>query len=134
MTAVKRFLICSSLALGAVTLAAGAPENVKLATLAPPNTSWHKALLDMGSAWNKDTAGRVTLTVFAGGTQGDEATAVKKMRTDILQASFLSSVGLAELDESFNVFSMPFFMETPDEEAAVQKKLTPAIEKRLEAK
>src|SRR5262245_66303562 len=88
----------------------------------------------MGNAWNKDTAGRVTLTVFAGGQQGDEATAIKKMRTDILQASFLSNVGLAELDEAFSVFGMPFFLETPEEETAVEKKLTPVIEQRLNAK
>src|SRR4029078_6653883 len=102
----------------------------KLATLAPPNTSWHKALLDMGNAWNKDTAGRLTLTVFASGTQGDESTAIKKMRTDVLQASFLSNVGLAELDDSFAVFSMPFFIENQDEEVAIQTKMTPAIEQR----
>jgi TRAP-type C4-dicarboxylate transport system substrate-binding protein len=131
----KRFLMsCTATAAAVVTLSAAAPENVKLSTLVPAGTSWHKALLDMGNAWNKDTAGRVTLTVFPGGQQGDEATAIRKMRTDILQASFLSNVGLAELDEAFNVFSMPFFIETPDEEAAVEKKLTPLIEQRLNAK
>lgn len=134
MSALKRLLICSTLVLGAVTLSAGSNENIKLSTLVPAGTSWHKALLDMGNSWNKDTAGRVTLTVFAGGQQGDEATSVKKMRTDVLQASFLSNVGLAELDEAFNVFAMPFFIETPDEEAAVEKKLTPVLEQRLQAK
>jgi TRAP-type C4-dicarboxylate transport system substrate-binding protein len=134
MSSVKRFLCCVALAAAAIPLSASAPENVKLSTLVPAGTSWHKALLDMGNSWNKDTAGRVTLTVFAGGQQGDEATAIKKMRSDILQASFLSNVGLAELDEAFNVFSMPFFIETPDEEAAVEKRLTPVLEQRLQAK
>jgi TRAP-type C4-dicarboxylate transport system substrate-binding protein len=130
----KRALIALAIVSAAATLSAGGAENIKLSTLVPAGTSWHKALLDMGSAWNKDTAGRVTLTVFPGGQQGDEATAIKKMRSDILQASFLSNVGLAELDEAFNVFSMPFFIETPDEEAAIEKKLTPVIEQRLNAK
>jgi TRAP-type C4-dicarboxylate transport system substrate-binding protein len=135
MFAAKRFLVsCIAIGAAAATLSAAAPENVKLSTLVPAGTSWHKALLDMGNAWNKDTAGRVTLTVFPGGQQGDESTAVKKMRTDILQASFLSNVGLAELDEAFNVFSMPFFIETPDEEAAIEKTLTPVLEQRLNAK
>jgi TRAP-type C4-dicarboxylate transport system substrate-binding protein len=130
----KRLICAAAIAAAVVSLSAGAPENVKLSTLVPAGTSWHKALLDMGNSWNKDTAGRVTLTVFAGGQQGDEATAVKKMRTDILQASFLSGVGLAELDEAFNVFSMPFFMETPEEEAAIETRLTPVLEQRLQAK
>jgi TRAP-type transport system periplasmic protein len=130
----KRYLCVAATAAAVVPLPAGGAENVKLSTLVPAGTSWHKALLEMGNAWNRDTGGRVTLTVFAGGQQGDEATAVKKMRSDILQASFLSNVGLAELDEAFNIFAMPFFIETPEEEAAVEKKLTPVLEQRLNAK
>ena len=110
----KRHLCVAALAAAVIPLSAGGAENVRLSTLVPAGTSWHKALLEMGSAWNRDTGGRVTLTVFPGGQQGDEATAIKKMRTDVLQASFLSSVGLTDLDEAFNVFGMPFFLETPD--------------------
>jgi TRAP-type C4-dicarboxylate transport system substrate-binding protein len=130
----KRFLCGIAIAAAVIPLAAGGNENIKLSTLVPAGTSWHKALLDMGSVWSKDTAGRVTLTVFAGGQQGDESTAIKKMRTDVLQASFLSNVGLSELDEGFNVLSMPFFIETPQEEAAIEKRLTPVLEQRLNAK
>ena len=135
MSALKRFLIVASIA-AAPALIFGAPGEIKLATLVPANTSWHKALLDMGAAWNKDTAGRVTLTVYPGGTQGDESTVIKKMRpgTDILQASFLTAAGLADLDESFNVFAMPFFFENDEEEMAVEKKLTPLLEQKLQAK
>ena len=111
-----------------------AATDIKLATLVPATSTWHKALLDMGSAWKKDTADRVTLTVYAGGTQGDEATIIRKMRSDIVQSAFITSVGLAELDEAFNVFAIPFFLESSEEEVAVEKKLTPVIEKRLEAK
>jgi len=120
----------------AATVVLAAPGEIKLATLVPANMSWHKALLDMGAAWSKDTAGRVTLTVYPGGTQGDEATTIKKMRPGIdqLQASFLTAAGLAELDEAFNVFTMPFFFENDAEEIAVEKKLTPVLEQKLQAK
>ncbi len=91
-----------SCVLACATLSAA--TDIRLATLVPANTSWHKALLEMGNTWNKDTAGRVTLTVYPGGTQGDESTTLKKMQNDVLQASFLTAVGLAELDEAFNVF------------------------------
>lgn len=111
-----------------------AATDIRLATLVPANTSWHKALLEMGNTWNKDTAGRVTLTVYPGGTQGDESTTLKKMQNDVLQASFLTVVGLAELDEAFNVLGMPFFAETSEEEAAIEKRLTPMLEQRLQAK
>ena len=135
MSGLKRLFVAFSLVV-APALILAAPGEIKLATLAPANTSWHKALLDMGNAWNKDTSGRVTLTVYAGGTQGDEATVIRKMRPgiDTLQASFLTALGLAELDEAFNVFSMPFFFESDEEEIAVERKLTPVLEQRLQAK
>jgi TRAP-type C4-dicarboxylate transport system substrate-binding protein len=115
-----------------VFLHAGA--DIRLATLVPAGTTWHKALLDMGNTWKTDTGGRVGLTIYPGGTQGDETTTLKKMQNDILQASFLTSVGLAEVDEAFNVFGMPFFIETSEEETAVEQKLTPILEQKLQAK
>src|SRR5512132_3429630 len=135
MSRLKRFLlVVFPLVAAAAVLAA--PGEIKLATLAPANTSWHKALLDMGAVWNKDTQGRVTLTVYPGGIQGDESTMIRKMRPgiDTLQASFLTVAGLAELDEAFNVFTMPFFFENDTEEMAVEKKLTPVFEQRLQTK
>jgi TRAP-type C4-dicarboxylate transport system substrate-binding protein len=135
MSRIKKFLLVV-FPLVAASIVLAAPGEIKLATLAPANTTWHKSLLDMGAAWNKDTQGRVTLTVYPGGTQGDEATTVRKMRPGIetLQASFLTAAGLAELDEAFNVFAMPFFFESDAEEIAVEKKLTPVLDQRLQAK
>ena len=135
MSALKRFLVALPLVV-APALILGAPGEIKLATLVPANTSWHKALLDMGNTWNKDTEGRVTLTIYPGGTQGDEATTIKKMRPgiDTLQASFLTAAGLADLDQAFNVFAMPFFFESDQEEIAVENKLTPLLEQKLQAK
>jgi TRAP-type C4-dicarboxylate transport system substrate-binding protein len=135
MSALKRFLVALPLVV-APALILAAPGEIKLATLVPANTSWHKALLEMGNTWNKETGGRVTLTVYPGGTQGDESTTIKKMRPGIdqLQASFLTAAGLAELDDAFNVFAMPFFFESDQEEIAVEKKLTPLLEQKLQAK
>jgi TRAP-type C4-dicarboxylate transport system substrate-binding protein len=74
--------------------------------------------------------------VYPGGIQGDESTTIRKMRPGIetLQASFLTAAGLAELDDAFNVFVMPFFFENDAEELAVEKKLTPVLEQKLQAK
>jgi len=132
MSRIKRFLLVV-FPLVAATVVLAAPGEIRLATLAPANTSWHKALLDMGAAWNKDTQGRVTLTIYAGGTQGDESTVIRKMRPgiDTLQASFLTAAGLAELDEAFNAFVMPFFFENDAEEIAVEKQLTPVLEEAV---
>jgi TRAP-type C4-dicarboxylate transport system substrate-binding protein len=120
-----------------VTVAVHAQNvTVRLATVVPANSSWHKALLDMGSTWSTGTGNRVTLRVYEGGTQGDERTVIRMMRpgVDQLQASLLLVSGLGEIDEAFNVFGMPFFFQTDEEAMHVRGKLRPVFEKRLDAK
>jgi TRAP-type transport system periplasmic protein len=124
----------------AMTLVAAASVSaaitVKMATQAPVNSSWHKVLLDMGAEWEAKTAGRVKLTVYAGGTQGSEDATIRMMRpgVDQLQANLLMLSGLGTIDESFNVFGIPFFFQSDAEGQYVLEKLTPMLEKRLDAK
>jgi len=109
---------------------------VKMATQAPVNSSWHKVLLDMGAEWETKTAGRVKLTVYAGGTQGSEDATIRMMRpgVDQLQANLLMLSGLSAVDDGFNVFGVPFFFQSDAEGQYVLEKLTPMLEKRLDAK
>ena len=116
-----------------VSLSAQAPLNIRLATLAPDNSPWTSALRSMGTAWEKGTERRVRLTVYAG-TIPSESSAIARMAVDGLQAATLMVAGLAEIDESFNIFGVPFFFESDAELAHVQQKLTPLIRQRLQAK
>ncbi len=135
----SRFRLVIALALAAAataTIVAAAPVSIKLATIAPAQSAWHKALLDMGDAWTKATEGRVDLKVYAGGTVGTEDTAIRKMRpgVDELQGGLFMSAGLAEIDDAFSVFGIPFFFQSDAEELDVQRKLAPVLTSRLEAK
>jgi TRAP-type C4-dicarboxylate transport system substrate-binding protein len=116
--------------------AAAQTTNIKLATLAPINSSYHKALLDMGAEWEAKTAGRVKLTVYAGGTQGSEDATIKLMRPGVeqLQGSMLTITGLSSLDNSFNVFGVPFFFAGNDEGQHVLERIAPILEKRMESR
>jgi TRAP-type transport system periplasmic protein len=107
---------------------------IKLATVVPAGSIWDNTLKQMGTEWEKATEGRVTLTVFSGGSQGDEATVLRKMRLDALQAASLTVVGLGSIDSAFNVFNIPFFFESYDELNYVVDKLTPTLKKKLESK
>lgn len=135
MSASKRLLIAAFAATLATVPLLAAPLRINLATLAPASTTWHKALLDMGATWKKMTEGRVAVTVFGGGNL-DEETIITKMRPgfETVQAAFLTASGLAVIDESFNAFSIPFFLESDAEEQAVEARLTPLIEQKLQAK
>jgi TRAP-type C4-dicarboxylate transport system substrate-binding protein len=129
--------VACALACAAVVVAtpeAQAPIAIKLATLVPEGSVWDKNIKQMGEEWKTATGGRVTVTVFNGGSQGDEPTVLRKMRLDALQAGSFSAVGLGTIDASFNVFDIPFFFDSYDELNYVQDKLTPVIRKHAEQK
>jgi TRAP-type C4-dicarboxylate transport system substrate-binding protein len=117
-------------------LAAQGGLNIRLPTFAPTNSLWDRALKEMGAEWSKITNGRVKLTVYAGGVQGDEQTVVRGMRPGIgqFQASLLLQPGLSAIDDGTNVFSMPFFLRTDAEFLHVLDKLRPVLARRFEAK
>jgi TRAP-type C4-dicarboxylate transport system substrate-binding protein len=107
---------------------------LKLAHLLPEGSIWDKNLKQMGEEWKQATEGRVAVTVFAGGSQGDESTVLRKMRLDALQAAAFTAVGLGSIDSAFNVFDIPFFFDSYDELNYVTDKLTPVLRQRIEAK
>jgi TRAP-type transport system periplasmic protein len=109
-------------------------QSVKLATVVPQGSVWDKGLKQMGEEWKDATGGRVVVTVYPGGSQGDESTVLRKMRLDALQAAAFTAVGLGGIDPAFNVFDLPFFFDSYDELNYVTDKLTPVIRKRIEAK
>jgi TRAP-type C4-dicarboxylate transport system substrate-binding protein len=111
-----------------------AQSTIKLATVVPVGSVWDKNLKQMGEEWGEATGGRVTVTVYAGGQQGDESTVLRKMRIDAVQAAAFTSVGLGAIDWAFNVFDIPFFFDSYDELNYVTDKLTPVLRKRIEPK
>ena len=107
---------------------------LKLGTILPDGTIWSKILKDQAAEWQQISQGRVTLRVLAG-TQGDEPTIIRKMRTaGQLQAAALSAIGLGDIDPAFNVFGVPLFYDSYDELAYVMDKLTPTLRSKLDAK
>lgn len=107
---------------------------IKLATVVPDNSIWDKQLEQMAAEWKQTTGDRVSVTVFSGGSQGDETSVLRKMRLDALQAASLTVIGLAQIDPSFNVFNIPFFFDSYDELNAVVERLTPTLRQRVEGK
>jgi TRAP-type C4-dicarboxylate transport system substrate-binding protein len=107
---------------------------VKMATLVPDGSVWHKILLGMGDEWSKETQGRVTLRLYPGGVAGDEPDMLRKMRIGQIHASAVTLKGLSDLDDAFEVFAIPNFFESYDELFAVIDAMEPVLKKRLEAK
>ena len=128
----------SLLSLAAIAVfftALGVSAPFRLATLAPKDTSFDKALRRMGQTWKKDTNGKANLMVYAGGSQGSESELIKKMRINRLHAALLTGIGLSEIAESVAVFQkVPLLYRSLEELEYVMKEMTPVLEERIRKK
>jgi TRAP-type C4-dicarboxylate transport system substrate-binding protein len=135
-----RTLRALSLVACCLLLAAFAPRalaadvELKVATVAPPGTSFHKHLEDLGAQWQKAPGTRVTLDIFPG-TQGGEPQIVRRMRVNQLQGAMLTAVGLSQIDESVTALQlMPMTFNSWAEVDHVRARLEPKLEKIFAAK
>lgn len=118
---------------GATTTAA--PIRVKLATLAPTGTTYHKSLLALRETWKKLSDGRVELVVYADGKLGGDADTVNLMAVNSVQASMLTALGLTEIERGVEgLQSIPMGFHSLDEVDYVGKKLQPLLQERLARK
>jgi TRAP-type C4-dicarboxylate transport system substrate-binding protein len=134
----RRSLLAASLLCGLpqifVARMAVAEESVRirLGTLAPKGSSYHRALQEMGEKWRKAQGGTATFTVFTDGTQGGEEDTVRRMRVAQLNAALLSVVGLTEIDRSVAALQlMPLVYRSWEEVDYVRERIAQKLEKRL---
>jgi TRAP-type C4-dicarboxylate transport system substrate-binding protein len=114
--------------------AASAPAKVtiRLGTLAPRGSSFHKALVEMGEKWRDASGGDVKLIIYPDGTQGGEADMVRLMRAKALNAGMFTVVGLSKIDESVGGLSfMPLTFRSWEEYDYVLENLSARLEKLL---
>ena len=128
----------TGLALAAGLLAlpspAAAQTVVKLVSLVPTGSLWHRTLEEQGAEWKRATGGRVTVRLYPGGVAGDDPDMVRKMRIGQFQAAALTAQGLVEIDNAFSIFQIPMFYASTEEFFYVLDRLTPLLKQRLEAK
>lgn len=108
-------------------------QEVKLGTLAPEGSPWHKILQDMGEDW-KAAAPGMKFKIFPGGVAGDEPDMVRKLRIGQLHMAALTGVGLAEIAPECMSLQMPMLLRTDEELDYVRDKIAPKLEKILLAK
>jgi TRAP-type C4-dicarboxylate transport system substrate-binding protein len=105
---------------------------IKLGTLVPKGSSYHKAILAMGEAWRAGPEGGVGLTVYPDGTMGGEADMIRRMRAGQLQAALVSVTGLREIDASVTALqNLPMVFDDLEQAVAVRAQLLPRLEQAL---
>ncbi len=106
----------------------------RIATLAPPGSTWMQVFTREGQEIETRTDGRVTTRYYPGGVQGDEREVVRKMRRGQLDGAALTSVGLSLIDESIRVLELPRLFESVEELDYVRNKMWPYFQKKFEEK
>jgi len=125
-------LLCAAL-LAAPALAQ--PKLVKVATIAPQGSIYHRVLQEMGEAYRDASGTQARFVIYANSIQGTEADTVRRMRVGQLDASMLSVVGLSQIDPSVAALQfMPMMFRSWEELDHVREQLRPELEAKLAAK
>ena len=108
-------IICSGVLISKPTVVSNKPIVIKLATLAPEGTEYYNLLLEMGQRWQEETDGQVMPRIYPNGVVGRESDTIRKMRIGQIQASAMSSIGLADLTDQIQAFTIPMVYKDYDD-------------------
>lgn len=111
------------------------PALIKIATVAPKGSIYHRVLQETGQAYRDATGGKGRVVVYPDSLQGTESDTVRRMRVGQLDASMLTVVGLSEIDPSVAALQfMPMMFRSWEEVDYVREALRPMLEDKLGAK
>ena len=105
---------------------------LRVGTLAPKNSLYHRQLMEVGEAWRAAQGGTAKYVVYPDGSQGGEAEMARRMRIGQLQGALLSVVGLREIEPSITALqNLPLLFRSWEELDYVREKMRPAMEKKF---
>lgn len=112
--------------------AAAADAQLRIGTLVPKNSLYHRQLMDIGEVWRAAMGGNAKYLVYPDGSQGGEAEMARRMRIGQLQGALLSVVGLREIEPSITALqNLPLLFRSWEELDYVREKMRPAMEKKF---
>ncbi|MDH3624351.1 MAG: TRAP transporter substrate-binding protein DctP [Myxococcales bacterium] len=91
---------------------AEAASTIRIASLAPPGSSFVKVLKAWSRTLAKETEGRVELRVFSGGSEGDDRDLIRKIKAGKLDAAGVATTGLSLIAPEVQVLTAPGLLTT----------------------
>ncbi|MFW2387099.1 MAG: TRAP transporter substrate-binding protein DctP [Polyangiales bacterium] len=107
---VAALVVAALLVPGKATVAEAAgeePITIRFASLATPNSAFGKVLRAWGAQVEKETEGRVKLTIYTGGSQGDERDFIRKIRAGQIDAAGATTTGLGIIVPAIYALTVP---------------------------
>ncbi len=124
------FGVC--LMLSSTPSAWAADKQLRIGTLAPKNSLYHRQLMELGEVWRAGQGAGAKYLVYPDGSQGGETELARRMRIGQLQGALLSVVGLREIEPSISALqNMPLLFKSWEEVDYVREKMRPAMEKKF---
>jgi TRAP-type C4-dicarboxylate transport system substrate-binding protein len=120
------------LALIFTSAVSAADKKLRIGTLVPKNSLYHRELMELGETWRTAQGGDAKYLIYTDGSQGGEAEMARRMRIGQLQGALLSVVGLREIEPSISALqSLPLLFRNWDEVDFVREKLHAGIERKF---
>ncbi len=111
------------------------PEHeIKLATMAPENSSLMKIFHEMNEELLKETGGKVGFKMYAGFVLGDEEDVLRKLRVGMVHAAAFTAAALTDLSPDLRVFQVPFLFADYKEVDFVLDRMESDLKKGFEKK
>jgi TRAP-type transport system periplasmic protein len=93
-----------------------APEyEIKLATLAPENSSLMQIFNAMNAELLKATDGRMGFKMYAGFVLGDEPDVLRKLRIGLVNAATFTNTALTDINPDLRILQVPFLFNNYEE-------------------
>ncbi|MCX7242091.1 MAG: TRAP transporter substrate-binding protein DctP [Burkholderiales bacterium] len=131
----SRLLACCAVALATLigpTAAHAAEKQLRIGTLAPKNSLYHRQLQEIGEVWRSAQGGAAKYVIYTDGSQGGEAEMARRMRIGQLQGALISVVGLREIEPSIGALqNLPLLFKDWDEVDYVREKMRMPMEKKF---
>ena len=129
---VLRIVLFLTLAGQCATASGQSKLRIRIGTAAPDTSIFYEILEQMRQDMNRIGSNALEITILPGGTQGDEATMLDRVRTDLLQGAALSGVGLSHADDGISALTIPMMIGSWAEWDAVWEKVRPSLEERID--
>jgi TRAP-type C4-dicarboxylate transport system substrate-binding protein len=106
---------------------------IKLATVAPKDSTWHEYLQEINERWIEVSGGTVRLKIYAG-TLGDEDDILRRIRIGQLDAATVTTAGLSGIDPAAKALHIPLAFSSNEELDYVQTRIAKTLEAALRRK
>jgi len=111
---------------------AAKPITIRIASLAPPGSSFVKVLKAWSRTLQKETEGRVELRVFSGGSEGSDRDLVERMKAGKLDAAGVATTGLSMVAPELQVLTAPGLLTEDAQLDRVRDALDARLQKLIE--